>query len=216
MRVAIAALVLKVSSTAASIFETLLPNETPSITKDPWTCTTEILRRFFDPPLPTGSLRSAFRSCRHSYLDECTSRGLDRPDGLGMPMCPFPGQSTLCAISTAMPSSLLPEYSSYISVASTWWAANKDEAVRLAEYCPSRWYSAMMAMPAGRERLNSTIALAGCYEAARQIEATVTEASTLTLKTATEGAASGRLQLMTVPTAAPSGVGRRAAGENIP
>ncbi|KAK2599165.1 hypothetical protein QQS21_005355 [Conoideocrella luteorostrata] len=173
-------LALQATAALASIFDTILPTTSPTITKDPWPCTTAVLEKYFDPPKPTGELLAALLDYGDKLIDNCTPIGTDI---IGKPICAFPPQSQWCAITTAMPKTLMSSYSAYGSSASSWWSRYASEAVDYATYCPGRWYRAMHAMPGGAGWLNDTIAFAGCYAADHPV--TVTASVTGSTATAT-------------------------------
>lgn len=158
-----AIVIFKASAVAASIFDTILPTTEPTVTSDPWRCTTEIFERFFDPPKPTGQLLTALLSYGDELIKDCTAT---KTNVVGIPTCPFPAQEEWCAFTTAAPTALLPDYSSYASTASSWWSVHSAQALEHARYCPSRWFRAMTRVPAGAGWLNDTIAFAGCYASA--------------------------------------------------
>ncbi|PFH58050.1 hypothetical protein XA68_14220 [Ophiocordyceps unilateralis] len=163
-------LLLKASITTASLFDLILPTETPKVTSDDDSCTSATLERFFDPPRPTPSLQRALWLYEADLYEGCTAEGTNV---VGMTTCAFPTQSQLCAFTTAAPAALLPEFTSYASSASSWWSAHQSEAVELARRCPASWFNAMMAM-ASWGPLNFTIGFAGCYEGMRPAAAEAT------------------------------------------
>ncbi|KJZ77659.1 hypothetical protein HIM_02836 [Hirsutella minnesotensis 3608] len=162
MRLAIAAtsLISAAQAAQAALYDTIFPSERPTATKDPWQCTTEKLPQYFDVPKPTGTLASAVQSYNFELIKDCQPTRLNV---YGVPACAFPEPSKWCAFTTAAPSTLLPEYSSYASSASSWWAARSSTAVELAEECPREWYKAMVDMPAGAAWLNLTLIFGECY-----------------------------------------------------
>ncbi|KAF4342823.1 hypothetical protein FBEOM_3232 [Fusarium beomiforme] len=151
-------------SATASFFETVLPTTEPSVTSDPWQYATHTFESFFDVPKPTGKLLDALLDHGDAIQKGCKST---LTDAMGMPVCIFPRQSDWCAFTESAPSSFLPAYSSYGSVASSWWAAYSSEAVKYADYCPKAWFEAMTALPYGPVWLNDTIAFADCHAAAQ-------------------------------------------------
>ncbi|KAF5244278.1 hypothetical protein FANTH_7788 [Fusarium anthophilum] len=157
------AFVLQVSVAAASIFDTILPTTKGTITSDPWQCATHTFESFFDVPKPTGALLDAILDHGDAIQKGCKST---LTDAMGKSVCAFPPQSDWCAFTKSAPSSLLTAYSSYGSLASSWWAEHSSEAVEYAEYCPNGWFSAMTSLPYGAVWLNDTIAFAGCHAAA--------------------------------------------------
>ncbi|QPH01783.1 hypothetical protein C2857_005986 [Epichloe festucae Fl1] len=163
-----------------SIYDTILPTISPTITKDPWPCTTEVLEKYFDPPKPTGELLTTLLDYGKELLKGCTPVGTNAQ---GVPTCTFPAPSQWCAIT--IPTTLSSTYSAYGSTASSWWSRYRSEAVDFATYCPGRWYKAMNAMPGGGAWLNDTIAFAGCYEADHAVTATTTTTANLITPTPT-------------------------------
>lgn len=137
MKLATAALILQATAAVASIFDTILPTERPTETKDDWECTTSPLEEYFNPPTPTGKLLTALLSYGDVLQKGCKST---LTDALGHPTCTFPAQSRWCSVTNALPTTLLSEYSSYGSVASSWWAAHSSAAVEDALDCPSEWF----------------------------------------------------------------------------
>ncbi|RGP66168.1 hypothetical protein FSPOR_6788 [Fusarium sporotrichioides] len=157
------ALIFQFGVVTASIFDTILPTTKASITSDPWQCATHTFESFFDVPKPTGALLNAILDHGDAIQKDCKPT---LTDAMGMPACTFPPQSDWCAFSKTVPSNLQTAYSSYGSVASSFWAKHSSEAVEYAEHCPNRWFRAMTSLPYGAVWLNDTIAFAGCYAAA--------------------------------------------------
>lgn len=164
----------------AAVQDTLLPSKPPTVTSEPWQCTTEMLPQYFDVPKPTGALLTAVQSYGDVLQKDCKPT---ETDAFGLPQCPFPASSLWCGFSTVVPSSLLSSYSSYGSVASSWWSAHSSAAVSLAQNCPMEWYKAMVDTPGGAGWLNSTLVFAGCYKEAHS----TTGSSTKATATATTG-----------------------------
>ncbi|KAM4066210.1 hypothetical protein HRG_000346 [Hirsutella rhossiliensis] len=142
MRAAAAIVIVEATVVTAAIFDTILPTTKPAITKDPWTCTTEPLQKYFMPPKPTGLLLDALVSYGEDLKKDCKPT---LTDAMGNPECEFPAHSKWCAFAAAVPSVLVSEYSSYGSAASSWWSESSSEAVEFATYCPNRWFTAMTA-----------------------------------------------------------------------
>ncbi|CAN8098947.1 unnamed protein product [Discula destructiva] len=149
-------------SEAQNIYSTLLPNDWPAITEDPWWCAASSLAPYMDAPKPTGALSSATLSFNRKIYDSCTLVGVEKH------RFPFSDHPSWCGITTGMPSSLLTEYSSYGSVVSTWWASNSAPAVSAADECPNKWFDTMNVFPFGAQMLNMTIAFAGCHATAHE------------------------------------------------
>lgn len=176
MKLAASILVLHGSCVAASMFDTILPTKRPTTT-DPWECTTMNLTTFFKVPKPTGKVEDAIYSQAAALEIGCTS---SMRDELGGAVCTFHAQEKWCAITTAMPKDVLPEYSSYGSMAYSWWAAHSIRAVEFADYCPERWFLAETEVLLGAWWLNETIAMAGCYAGAHASEIITTMTTTST------------------------------------
>lgn len=172
-----AAIFLYASGSLAAVQDTILPSKPPTITREPWQCTTEMLPQYFDVPKPTGALLTSIQLYGDVLQKDCKPT---ETDIFGLPQCPFPASSLWCRFSTVAPSSLLSSYSSYGSVASSWWSAHSSAAVSLARSCPIRWYKAMVDTPGGAERLNSTLVFAGCYEEAHPTTGSSTKATATT------------------------------------
>ncbi|KAK2601576.1 hypothetical protein QQS21_004894 [Conoideocrella luteorostrata] len=168
MKTASAILVLQPLAVAAVIFDTILPTTRPTQTTDPWMCSTKVLESFFDVPKPTGKLLDALLSYGDDLQKDCKPTLTNH---VGMSACAFPPQSKWCAFSTSAPSTLLSDYSSYASSASSWWSGHSSAAVDEAVLCPNSWFKAMMWFADGPAWLNDTIAFAGCYAAAQATDA---------------------------------------------
>ena len=96
---------------------------------------------------------------------------------------PFPDQSRWCGFSIAMPASLLPDYTSYVLSASSWWQANSASIIWLAEECPTVWYKASnFGVFGGNVYLNHTLINMECFA-----EANPTDTLSTTGPTATPG-----------------------------
>ncbi|KAL7629537.1 hypothetical protein AAE478_001058 [Parahypoxylon ruwenzoriense] len=152
--------ILSVAPNVSAMLMTLLPMAAPTVTRDPWQCATENLTQYFDVPKPTGSLLTALDSYASELFKTCTAAGAAAQS------CPFPEQSLWCSFGTAAPSTVLADYSSYGSVASSWWSARSSAAVFLAQDCASSWWKVMTNTPNGQVWLNETIIFAGCYSEA--------------------------------------------------
>ena len=116
--------------------------------------------QYFDVPKPTGSLLTALMSYGNNLIKTCTATGTD------VLACPFPDRSRWCAFTTAAPTPVLPAYSTYGSVVSSWLSVHSSKAVSLAQQCPNGWYNAMMDTPGGQAWLNETMVFAECYDLA--------------------------------------------------
>ncbi|RSM04593.1 hypothetical protein CEP52_006776 [Fusarium oligoseptatum] len=160
MKATTAVLFLHVTGSVASIFETILPTERPTITSDPSECATRSLESFFDVRKLTGELGSAFLSFGSELNKGCKSTFVDV---MGNTACTNPPRTKICSFSDYAPSTLLSEYWYFGSMASSWWAEHSSQAVENAAYCPNRWFRAMRAVPYGEVWLNDTLAIVNCY-----------------------------------------------------
>ncbi|KAM7198913.1 hypothetical protein V8F20_005980 [Naviculisporaceae sp. PSN 640] len=184
----------------STIHKTVAPTAPPTITSEPWRCVTENATHFFKPPLPTsGPLFSAIDSYVEAQMAPC----LKTVDPANMLYGCYPSKEAWCGITTAMPKSLLPAWSSLGSSASSFWAAKSSAAVSLAKQCPLRWYDASLGVPGGASLLNETIILSACYEEAlrgtgtatltpTRVSTTSTRTGTTATGTTTKNAMNGR------------------------
>ena len=133
----IAALAATVAAdTQSDIHKTLWPTLSTFGT-DPPRCSTKNISQYFAPPQPAETLLTPlFYSYYQSLFQTCTSTGPERLK------CPFPEQSRWCDFSTAGPSDLLSAYTSYGSLASSWWSVHSSSALELAKECENLWYNA--------------------------------------------------------------------------
>lgn len=154
-------MVLQTTAALASIFDTIFPTAKPTITQDFRECLImDDPETYFSGPEPTGALLSAVDSYADYLHKDCPFTDVDVA---GLPVCPFPELSKWCSFSAAAPKTLLPVWSSFGSMASTWWAHNSAEIVDYADSCPNRWFKTMVRVPYGALRLNNTIAWAACH-----------------------------------------------------
>ncbi|KAI4858573.1 hypothetical protein F4820DRAFT_442207 [Hypoxylon rubiginosum] len=130
-----------------------------AVTPDPWQCVTENITQYFNVPKPTGSLLDALISYGDELLDPClaTATGLDALS------CSISETSAWCGFTTAAPSPVLPDYSSYGSAAASFWQAKSETISIIASDCPVGW-----SKPGFSEHawLDQTIAHGECYIAA--------------------------------------------------
>ncbi|KAK4156322.1 hypothetical protein C8A00DRAFT_30817 [Chaetomidium leptoderma] len=111
-----------------------------------------------NPPKPSGSLDKALISYGSQLIETCRTSGT-----FSLP-CPFPDKTRWCGATTALPASLLPDYSSYASSASSWWSVHSSSAVRIAQECPILWYEASnFGVLGGNINLNLTLIDGECY-----------------------------------------------------
>jgi hypothetical protein len=74
---------------------------------------------------------------------------------------------TACyALPTSIPSSLLSNYSSFASAASSWWFENKPAVLSIAEECPQGWQ--WYATTPKQAWLNNNINFGECYDRVHQ------------------------------------------------
>jgi hypothetical protein len=211
--------------TAAAIHATLLPAAEPTITRDPWQCATENITQYLDVPKPTGVVLTALLSYADELYKDCTITEI--PTGTVIPTCPFPAASSWCAFSTVAPASILPEYSSYGSAASIWWASHSAQAVSVAQACPNSWYKMLKESPNGQTWLNDTIVFAGCYaEAHTTASGPPTSTAPLTISESTTSGPNatptgpktglaGRMEVMDMFAAAGAGLVAATLGDAI-
>lgn len=133
----------------------------PTKNSDPYQCPLKNIPGFLTGgPSPSGALSSALISYEDKLYETCTppATGIWEP-------CSVPPRSVLCAFSQAVPTSLLPAYSSYASSAASWWssAGNGDAVVSLVKECPYLWYNSLLMNPGSGGNLNRTVAYAQCW-----------------------------------------------------
>lgn len=127
---------------------------------DPYQCVLDNIPQYLTgAPSPTAVLDSALFSYEKSLYDACTP-----PAVTPFQPCPVPARKTLCAFSTAVPTSLLSEYSSYASSAAAWWGAgNGDKVMSLVKNCPYLWDDSLLRYPGSGMNLNRTVEHAQCW-----------------------------------------------------
>lgn len=114
-----------------SSLSAILPTAKPTITDD-WYCALSAYSPYFDPPKPSATSLSALQSYVSKLQESCTKR-----------RCPYPDATKWCGFTTAAPTAVLPEYTSYASSASVWWENHSSSAMELAEECSYYWYDAL-------------------------------------------------------------------------
>ncbi|KAK3348643.1 hypothetical protein B0T25DRAFT_227046 [Lasiosphaeria hispida] len=153
-------LALASAASAAETHITAAEWAVPTQTSDPFQCITRDIPHYLTAgPSPSGALSTALLSYEIKLYETCTpaTAGPFQP-------CPVPPRSKLCAFSTAVPTSLLPAYSSYASSAASWWSAgNGDMVVSLVKECPYLWYDSLLMNPGSGSNLNRTVAYAQCW-----------------------------------------------------
>ncbi|KAF5593979.1 hypothetical protein FPANT_5014 [Fusarium pseudoanthophilum] len=173
MKIHAALALLQASGVAASIFDTLFPSEKPSVTRDPRECLFSDFEPYWSAVTPTGKLSTALVSYGDALQKDCKWTSFDV---VGVPTCPYPALSDWCSFSDAVPATLLPEWSSYGSSASSWWEQHKKDIVSDAHMCPKRWFNQMVGIPYAYLRLNNTITFGACYARAKaHVEANPTK-----------------------------------------
>ncbi|GAB1317776.1 hypothetical protein MFIFM68171_07986 [Madurella fahalii] len=131
--------------------------------------TESVVERYFDVPKPSGSLDRAMISYGSKLIETCMTSGT-----YSYP-CAFPDKTRWCGVTTELPASLLPEYSSYASNASSWWSVHSSRAVAVAQECPILWYEASNSgVLGGAVWLNHTLINAECYAEANPTSASLT------------------------------------------
>lgn len=113
---------------------------------------TDNVTQYIVAPRPTGSVLSAIDSYGDELIKTCDT-------GTALLSCPYPDQKKWCGLSTAAPAA----YSSYGSMAASWWSAHSSAAVSAAGYCPNNWYRVMWETPGAATWLNLTMMFAECY-----------------------------------------------------
>lgn len=169
---------LTTSTPYTKLYPVVCPTASPTVTDaDGWTCYTEDATNYLFMPTPTGELQKAHESFGSSLIETCLTSGrYSQP-------CPFPDQSRWCGFSTAMPASLLQDYTSYVLSASSWWQANSASIIWFAEACPKVWYQASnFGVFGGHVHLNHTLIHMECFA-----EANPTDTLSATGPTATPG-----------------------------
>jgi hypothetical protein len=127
-----------------SLTSTAALNTLTGITDAPG-CST-IVESSLDPiPTPTPALSSAMAT----YYAQFTLTGV-----------PSTNTNALCGVTTALPSSLLPAYSSYGSSASSWVVAHSSQLTYELQNCPNQ----LAQLPATeQENLGLGLVFAYCY-----------------------------------------------------
>jgi hypothetical protein len=126
--------------------------------QDHWECATEDMIQYFDMPKPTGALFNLLVL----YGQVLTRRicSLTGPESL---CCPRVENSEWCGFTTWAPSTMISEFSSHASKASSWSAAHSSGIAVLPTDCPNYWNYAKMRQVDGERWLNFTLAWAECY-----------------------------------------------------
>ncbi|KAH6673939.1 hypothetical protein F5X68DRAFT_214515 [Plectosphaerella plurivora] len=192
--------------------EVLFPKTALTQEPDPPVCNGTDLDQFFDVPERPSEFDEAMESYVLGRTPPCTASYPNR--------C-FPDKDWWCGVSSVVPQSVLSEYSSYGSAASSWWEAQREEALENAALCPHGWREARWRdnTPITGLELNLTIIYAACYAEMMQAgtETTVLPAATSQTSVA-DSAQPGSLEAGQGATATLSpdegngGVGREATG----
>ncbi|KAK1835025.1 hypothetical protein QBC39DRAFT_342443 [Podospora conica] len=155
----------------------------PTQSHDPYECALANIPHYLTAgPTPTGALASALDSYQKKLYEPCMSA---RATETTFRVCPVPPRSQLCGFPTAIPTTLLPVYSSYASSAASWWNdGNGEKVVGLVKDCPYLWYDSLLMNIKGGTNLNMTVALAQCWAEAHPTSSA--EATTLA-STSTQG-----------------------------
>lgn len=154
---------LAVASAASAATETHLTGAewaVPTANNDPYQCVMSDIPRYLTAaPSPSGALSSALLSYEKGLYASCNP-----PTTLPYQPCPVPSRTALCAFSTAVPTSLLPVYSSYASSAAAWWSAgNGDVVAAFVKDCPYLWYDSLLMLPGSGANMNRTVVHAQCW-----------------------------------------------------
>lgn len=152
------------------------PTIEPTFTIDPWECATKNISQYADLPKPTGALLEALRSYGDKLLQDCTPI----VTGTVGPSCPFPEKSLWCGLTTDVPTAALPAYTSFGSVASSWWSAHSSAVATVIEKCPITWDQMWREIPGGDAWLKDVIVFGECYADANSTDASSTVGSSST------------------------------------
>ncbi|KAL2145272.1 hypothetical protein VTI28DRAFT_7640 [Corynascus sepedonium] len=185
------AAVISSSDDHTGLHPIVAPTAYPDVTEstDPWRCATEDPMPYLSVPMPSGKLQEAYESFGDSLIETCLTSGTYASP------CAFPDKSRWCGFTTAVPASLLSDYTAYARNASSWWVANSGSVVRIASECPIMWYKASnFGVLGGAVFLNHTLINAECYAEANP---TVTEPTTG--PTATPAQGTGESKSLSVP-----------------
>ncbi|KAK3307682.1 uncharacterized protein B0T15DRAFT_530845 [Chaetomium strumarium] len=191
---------LPTSANYTEVHPIVAPTAYPDVEEtwtDPWRCATEDPMTYLSVPMPTGALGEAYNSFGSSLIQTCLTSGTyDYP-------CAFPDKSRWCGFTTAVPASLLPDYTAYARNCSSWWAANSASVIRIAEECPVMWYQASnFGVLGGAIYLNHTLINAECYAEANPTG--IQSAPTWPTATPGQGATSGPNPASTSTTTRPA------------
>jgi hypothetical protein len=146
-----------------------IPKPRPTGTRDPWQCVTMNLTKYWDGPMPTGSLSTAVHEYGYILHKKiCTSTGTNEIK------YPLPVESDWCGFSSRAPATILTAWRAYGSMASSWWAAHSSAASSVSIKCPQRMYDAMPCL--GDINLNQTIFWGNCYAKANPTGGSLTTA----------------------------------------
>ncbi|KAL3593199.1 hypothetical protein FPOAC2_07493 [Fusarium poae] len=167
----------------AAIYDSLFPTARPTTSDNGIDCMFEDFYPIFSALTPNGSLSTALLSYGDKLIKDCP---LTDVDVMGLPTCPYPALSDWCSFSDHAPATLLPEWSSYGSSASSWWSEHSSYAVKYAHVCKKKWFNQMIGVVYGSARLNNTIHWGECYaQAYATVDGKVTETSTSIAKATT-------------------------------
>lgn len=189
--------------------EVLLPKTALRQEPDPSVCNGTDLDQFFNVPKRPSEFNDALETyvygnapCTASYPKTC-----------------FPDKDWWCGVTSVAPQTVLSEYSSYGSAASSWWEAQREEALENAALCPYGWRDARYEKPSLGIELNLTIIFAACHAEMMQAGTQTTILPAATSQMSVAGSAQpGSLETGQGATATPSpdkgngGVGREATG----
>lgn len=142
----------------SDLHQILLPTAAPpDDPEDSYTCVFLNASQYFDPPQPTGALKTAF----WEYGDELIASCVD--DGGKVEEC-WPAKQQWCDFTTKAPTAQTSALSAWGSSATSWWADHSSDAVEVATECPQNWFNAMLDLAVNRQWLNLTIAWSACDE----------------------------------------------------
>lgn len=129
---------------------------------------------------------TAFFSYNDELIKGCTPTGTNI---YGVPACAYPDASLWCDFTTAVPTTLLPQFSTYASSVSAWWAAHSSKALSLAHECPLGWFDALITTPGGEAWLNQILIFADCLANKADAGDDITTDVVATIKTSEAGGA---------------------------
>lgn len=167
------------TTTSPPVVTAFLPARS-AVPQDPSDCQTINMTAYYDCPIPSGTFLDSVQSYMLYLAADCVAAG-----NLAE-YCPFPPNSAVCGYSTFVPSTVLPDWSSYAVAASEWWYPHASGLASVVQHCPITWQKATF--QPDLDWLNMTAAMAECQVAKdmANVTASITSspASTSSLDTA--------------------------------